>query len=312
MSDRIDLVKGLIMQNRIKTYSKKGDKKQASKILIQIKRIFNDILKETDEKIFENDMNRLISSPIANPYISSNFFPENISEYGRYRNIIEFTNDLRLELRWMIYCLRFYSESISIFVRARELYDNYILQNKYEEALGVVEDVEKSLGISLWSLECKYYLSSKLNLDKTELKKTTPETVLDAIMNFYELKNRNNVTSDEYFYIANKEINIVKKYFVGDKNIVEFYAYKISSLVYELDKDKIIQIISVMRQTSLIDRYIFFIDVCDYIVTLPENNEIRMILKEYVLLLDDIEDDHLNALRFVLDDTDNRKTKYIP
>lgn len=312
MSDRIDLVKGLIMQNRIKTYSKKGDKKQASKILIQIKRIFNDILKETDEKMFENDMNRLISSPIANPYISSNFFPENISEYGRYRNIIEFTNDLRLELRWMIYCLRFYSESISIFVRARELYDNYILLNKYEEALGVVEDVEKSLGISLWSLECKYYLSAKLNLDKTGLKNTTPETVLDAIMNFYELKNRNNVTSDEYFYIANKEINIVKKYFVGDKNIVEFYAYKISSLVYELDKDKIIQIISVMRQTSLIDRYIFFIDVCDYIVTLPENNEMRMILKEYVLLLDDIEDDHLNALRFVLDDTDNRKTKYIP
>lgn len=312
MADRVDLIKGLIMQNEIKSRSKRGDKKQASKLLVQIKKIFNDVLKEDDDNVFEGDIIRLLSSPAANSYISSNFFPQNLSEYGRYRNIIEYTSDLRLELRWMIYCLHFYSKEISTFVREREKYDDFILLNQYEEALKVVEGIEKSFGPSLWSLECKFYLFSNLDLDKNDLMKEIPETIFGAVMNFYELKNRNNVTSDEYFYIANKEINIVKKYFVDAEYLVEFYAYKISSLEYELDEDKILQIIGVIRQTSLIDRYLFLVDVCDYIVTLPENDALRTMLKKYVLLLDEIEDDHLIAVRFILDNTENRKRKYTP
>ena len=312
MANRVDLIKGLIMQNEIKSRSKRGDKKQASKLLVQIKKIFNDVLKEDDDNVFGRDIIRLMSSPAANSYISSNFFPQDLSEYGRYRNIIEYTNDLRFELRWMIYCLHFYSKELSTFVKEREKYDDFILLNQYEEALKVVEDIEKSFGPSLWSLECKFYLFSNLDLDKNELMKEIPETIFGAVMNFYELKNRNNVTSDEYFYIANKEINIVKKYFVDAEYLVEFYAYKISSLVYELDEDKILQIIGVIRKTSLIDRYLFLIDVCDYIVTLPENDALRTMLKKYVLLLDEIEDDHLIAVRFILDNPENRKRKYTP
>lgn len=45
MADRVDLIKGLIMQKEIKSRSKRGDKKQASKLLAQIKKIFNDVLK---------------------------------------------------------------------------------------------------------------------------------------------------------------------------------------------------------------------------------------------------------------------------
>lgn len=53
MADRVDLIKGLIMQNEIKSRSKRGDKKQASKLLVQIKKIFNDVLKEDDDNVFE-------------------------------------------------------------------------------------------------------------------------------------------------------------------------------------------------------------------------------------------------------------------
>lgn len=146
MADRVDLIKGLIMQKEIKSRSKRGDKKQASKLLAQIKKIFNDVLKEDDDNVFEGDIIRMLSSPAANSYISRNFFPQNLSEYGRYRNIIEYTSDLRLELRWMIYCLHFYSKEISTFVREREKYDDFILLNQYEEALKVVEGIEKSFG----------------------------------------------------------------------------------------------------------------------------------------------------------------------
>ena len=112
MSDRIDLLKGLILQNEINISSKRGDKRQASKLLMRIKKIFNEVLLEADDMIFQEDIMRLLSSVAANPYISSNFFPEDMAEYGRYRNIINFTNDLRLEIRWIVYCLYFYSKEI--------------------------------------------------------------------------------------------------------------------------------------------------------------------------------------------------------
>lgn len=310
MANRVDLIKGLIMQSEVKSYSNRGDKKQVAKLLAQIKKIFNDVLREVDDNIFDRDIIRLLSSPVANPYISNNFFPLKLSEYGKCRNVIEYTNDLRLELRWIISCLRFYSKELSIFVKEREKYDNFILLSQYKEALEVVEDVEKSFGLSLWSLECKFYLFSKLDLDKNVLAQEIPNTIFGAVINFYELKNRTNVTSDEYFYIVKKEINIVTKYFTDAEYLIEFFAYKISSLVYELDEDKILKIIGVIRQASLVDRYLFLVDVCDYIVTLPENNILRMMLKKYVLLLDKIEDDHLIAVRFILDNTENRKCKY--
>lgn len=312
MANRIDLLKGLIRQSDIKTFSRRGDKRQAAKLLTQIKRIFNEVLREKDDEIFQQDIIRILSSEAANPYISSNFFPQDMKEYGRYRNIIDFTSDLQIELRWMAYCFKFYSKKISEFVTEREKYDNYILLNKYEDALKVIENVEKMLGPSLWSLECKFYLYAKMNLNTNELMKEAPKSIFGAVMNFYELKNRDNVTSDEYFYIANKEINNAKKYIADAESLMEFYAYKITSLVYEMNEEKILQILWVIRQTSLIDRYLFFCDVCDYIVTLPEDNELRLILKKHVLLLEDIEDDHLIAIRFILDDMKNRKSKYVP
>lgn len=311
MANRVDLLKGLIRQKDIITFSRRGDKRQSTKLLTQIKKVFNEILKETNDEIFQQDIIRLLFSEVANPYVSSNFFPEDMKTYGRYRNIIDFTNDIQIEMRWMSYCFRFYNKEISEFVTEREKYDNYILLNKYEDALNVIKNVEARLGVSLWSLECKFYLYTKMNLNKNELMEQAPESIMGGVMSFYELKNRDNVTSDEYFYIANKEINNAKKYNADIENYVEFCAYKIASLVYKMNEEKILQILWIIRQTSLIDRYVFFCDVCDYIVTLPEDNKLRLILKKYILLLENIEDDHLTAIRFILDDIENRKNKYI-
>lgn len=49
-----------------------------------------------------------------------------------------------------------------------------------------------------------------------------------------------------------------------------------------------------------------------YYLGVPENDALRTMLKKYVLLLDEIEDDHLIAVRFILDNPENRKRKYTP
>ena len=65
MANRIDLLKGLLYQNNINAYSKRGDKRQASKLLMQIKKIFNEVLREEDDTVFQKDIMGLLSSVTA-------------------------------------------------------------------------------------------------------------------------------------------------------------------------------------------------------------------------------------------------------
>ena len=64
MANRIDLLKGLILQNDIKASLTRGDKRQASKLLMQIKKIFNEVLREADDMVFQEYIMRLLSSRV--------------------------------------------------------------------------------------------------------------------------------------------------------------------------------------------------------------------------------------------------------
>lgn len=312
MKNNIDYVKGLILRMQQQKYSKGGDKKTAAKMIKKINDYFNNVYKQEDENTFRNDFNELISSTTASPYIISNFFPSTIKEYGRFSSIFVFTNDLRLELRWLVFCLKFYSKELSIFLSAREKYDNYILLNKYEDALKVVNDVEEKFGISLWGMECKCYLYVAMDKDINELFDDITTPFLGAIINFFELKNRKNVTSNEYFYIVDKEIRALKRKVSGfDDANVELYKYYIQSIRYQADSRCILTLFEAIRSISLIDKYLFFIDVCDFALLTEKESELYKAVQYYICELSEIEDDHLNSIRFVFDNNASRINAYV-
>ena len=310
LKKNLDLIKGLIL--RINKHSYAGDKKTAAKMIGNLREYFNNIFTEEDDDIFRNDFEGLISSVVASPYITSNFFPPNAEEYGKYVSIFSFTNNLKWELRWVVFCLKYYTKELSAYLLAREEYDNYILLNKYKEALEVVNTVEDKFGISLWSVECKFYLYVKMGKDMGELFKNVPKSVFGAIINFFELKNRENVTSDEYFYIVDREIRALKK--VEEKmhiEDIELYKYYIQSIMYQATPKRILILLEAARDISLIDKYLFFVDVCEFALLCDKESEIYKTVQQYVCELSEIEDDHLTALRFIFDNNDNRKNNYV-
>lgn len=312
MRSNIDLIKGLIVRIGQHAYSKKGDKKTAAKLIKNLRECLDNVFAEEDEDIFKRDFEGLISSVVANPYITSNFFPTNPEEYGKYAFFFTFTNDLKLELRWIVFCLKYYSKELSAFLSAREKYDNYILLNKYEEALEVVNIIEDELGISLWSMECKFYLYVKMGKDSNELFKNIPHSVFGAILNFYELKNRENVTSDEYFYIVDREIRALTQMENRLYNAnVELYKYYVKSIMYQTSTNRILMMLEAVRDISLIDKYLFFIDVCDFALLCEKKSELYKTIQQYIYELSEIEDDHLISLRFIFDNNNNRKSNYV-
>ncbi len=309
MGNTADIIQALIM--RIDQYRKKTKNKRIVKQLItQLENKFHELLVEEDDEAFFKYATKLFCSPRANPYIINNFYPQNIDEYADYRNLLGFSNDFRFEIRWLITCLAYAQDEINDFVVQREMYDNHVLLNEYEDALAIVEGIERKYGVSYWTIEGRFFLNSKLGIDSAELVKDTPANVYGSALSFYELKNREDVTSDEYYYITRKEVSMARKYVKGCDEGIEFIDYCISGNVYHSEPDRIMLAFRVIQYCSIIDRYMFFIKICNELMNQPKGNYLYVSMQSYIDLLQDISDDHLVALRFVFDEEDSRKQNY--
>lgn len=309
MGNTVDKIKGLILRMEMNNHRRKN-KRIEIQLLKDLEKNFNSILTQEDDEVFFEDFSKIIASQVVEPYISSNFFPDSMKDYAIYRNFLGFSNDFRYEIRWMIACILYRKDIIGEFIIQREKYDNYVLLNQYDEALKVIEHVENMCGVSYWSTECRFFLYNKLGKNVAELLKNVTNTVYGSVLNFYELKNRESVTSDEYYYIAKKEITTAKKYLHDASQAIEFFNYSIAGNAYIAQPEKIMLAIGLIQNCSLIDRYLFVINICNELMNQPKENYLYQCMQAYIVLLQEINDDHLTAIRFIFDTKDNRKTDY--
>ncbi len=309
MGNAADVIQGLIMRIDMNAHKVKN-KKLANQLLSKLKDKFHKLLLEDDDKIFFDNFEKLITSQHSRPYIVGNFFPENMGEYAKYGNVFGFSGDFRFEIRFMISCVLCSKDIINDFVIKRKKYDSYILLNKYEEALSVLEEIERNYGTSYWAMECKFFLNSKLGKDNTELIESAPANVIGSVLSFFELKNRESITSDEYFYIAEKEINAARTHLDNCNDAIEFLNYYVLGNAYKEEPEKIMYALSAMQRGALIDRYLFVVKICSTLMNQPKTNFFYSCMQTYMAMLESIRDEHLDALRFVLDNEENRKSKY--
>ncbi len=151
---------------------------------------------------------------------------------------------------------------------------------------------------------------TRLKKDVKELLVNMPQTVIGAIFDFYELKNRDNITSEDYFYIVNKEIKCLDQIEDVEDFLVEFFKYAVQSIMYDMTDKNMMVLLNIIRRTSLIDQYIFFLSICDYILRTFNEGEMYLWIKAYIQELSFIDDDHLIAVRFLFDTKENRRSKY--
>lgn len=309
MGNTVDIIKGLIM--RINTYKyRNNNKKMVIRLLADLKKSFFDVLTGDDDNIFLENYKKLSTSEVCSVYITNNFYPKNMQEYALHKNIYGFSNDFRFEIRWLIASICLSQDAINDFVFQREKYDTYILLDKYEEALTVVTDIEEKYGVSFWTMECRFFLNGKLGGDNNELIDDAPENIFGSVLSYFELKNRESITSDEYFYMSDKEISNARKHLKECEDIVEFFNYCISGNIYQSEPEKILCTLSVIQHCSIIDRYLFVIKICNELMNQPKSNYLYVCMQRYIGWLEEINDDHLVALRFIFDQKDNRKANY--
>lgn len=249
------------------------------------------------------------STYLAFPYISDecikgNFFPNQLENMCEKREL-PFTNNFQHELRWWIACFGLCAEQINSFLAARKQYDTCVLLERYEEALEILDKVQKEWGVSFWLYESKIYVYTKLERDINKLTDNLSRELKDTIIWFYALKNSNTITYEEYIGIVQ---GVLKD--IDDIKFLTYLKYVLLPMEYKLDAEDFLPLMYYSENSALFDRYLMFLDIVEAVTTRDGMGKCKEVLSRYISDLQVIQDERLEAMRFCLDKQQSRLVSY--
>ena len=280
------------------------------KVQQELARSLDEFKSLSDDNEFNEVFDYLYGNKSTNSYITANLFPSDMNSFAEYREGA-FTNNFDCELRWLMKILDAQKENLNIILEYKKYLEELILLNRYEEALGLLSVLEAQFAMSYWLLENRIFLSNKLEKDtQIDIVKKAKSGVLATILGFYNMRSSNEVSSRDYDYFTRKEIAKFKRVHPECKRIISFYHYMISPFSFILDDENIIYIMGFTYNLPLIDRYLYFVDMCEYILTHEESTGYKSVLYKYISYVAGITDSSLDVFRFMLDTSENRRNNY--
>lgn len=270
------------------------------RLLCQLKRLDND-------KEFLDAFQEFISSGFMNfnyiykKNIAGNFFPRENVGIG-IENELPFTNSFRYEVRWLTTCFYMHAVEINEFIEFRKQFDIKVLKGQYKEGQLLLDEMRQQFGVSIWLYEAYMFINSKLGNEIHEMLELLPDNLHSYLIRCYAVKNISTVTYREYKKMA---MGVLEN--IGDEGLKTYLQYGLLPLEYEMDEESILSLINYSRDVSLIDRYLLFSDILDVVATKNVSEDYRGVIKQYMGMLRDIHDEHLDSIRFCIDSTQNRR-----
>lgn len=246
---------------------------------------------------------------IRNHYIINNLFPIKIEALRTFPTL-KFSEKIDVEIRWRCQIFKHYSEKLSEFIKLRKQYDKLVLLGRYDDAIQILEKVKELYGISFWYMESLFFIYKKLGKDIRGLYEQEKPNLTKTILSYYELKNREKMTCNEYEQVVKMEMNALSKAASNDnklKELAPYLNYRIMPLTFVINEKNILELLKKSAEDTLIDQYILCLNIFDVAMNECEESDIYIAVKNNIKLLAEINDNHLEALRFVFDDN---KTKF--
>lgn len=286
----------------------KGNKQR--RVQQELARNLDEFKRLSNEQDFNEVFDYLYNNKSTNSYITANLFPNDMNSFAKYREAA-FSNEFEYELRWQMRVFEAQKENLNAFLVCKKNIEELILQNKYEEALKFLDLIERKFGSSYWLLENRIFLLNKLERDTQNIIKKANSGILATILGFYDMRSSNEVSSRDYAYHSRKEIAKFKRFYPDGRRIISFYHYMISPFSLVFNDENILNILAFTYTLSLVDRYLYFIDICEHILTHNDDTIYKPILQRYISYVKGISDPSLDVFRFLLDTKENRKNNYI-
>ena len=268
-----------------------------------------------------NDFEKFIDKILKHPF-SKHLFNYVHFDYSEILTNPSYKiNSRENELIWLNKIFYQNRNKLKIFIENQKIIDSLILQSKEQEALVIIESIEKEAGYSFWSIEYKNYIYKSLgNIDNIKILNNLKLMNSGKIFEFFidQITYKSESKTNKIF-IKNflKQIKLLRDLCVNEDehgtNIAEMFSSYFLPATYDYNSNINSRRISIIFNLPIIDQYILFkkyflifkikdikfsnseIDILNKILTFINDEELFNILNP-ITNIDNIDREYLSIL----------------
>ncbi len=212
---------------------------------------------------FKKTLPLLMELPAYRSYLLKNCSPYNIKELRREIPFAYFPLDKCLYL--YAFLIEQFHNEINFFLEKKDQFEKALLLKNKSSAYQCLNEIEAKLGWSSWLIENRLAaiqefegLEEQIEFKNSIVNEKDNDPFVSVLIDFYSMRAEPNLS---YF----KFNEALKKTFSEADNsnsIMEFFYFKLNPLFMDDIDDKFTDLLNLEFASSIIDRYLFFIRIC--------------------------------------------------
>ncbi|WP_418512102.1 hypothetical protein [Corallibacter sp.] len=178
-----------------------------------------------------------------------------------------FSQNLKIEFRWLTNILEDYFTEINEFMKLKNNFETLLLLDNYDEARLIVLEIEDKFGISLWSIEAHLFVEDNINgteanwnlLSDYLTKIKTP--LYEFIINSSSKRVESKMSFESFLNHFQNDIDTIN----ADGVIEDFLVFKNFNYPnYDYSYKNLESVYYVANTLSIVDQYLILIDAIIY------------------------------------------------
>lgn len=231
--------------------------------------------------------------PIARQtLIWGNPLPKSYSELGAVDEIPILGNNIEAEINLCLIGIRKFKYEISLFLKYKENYENFLLLGEFVKADEQLTKIENEICFSLWSLENRFVLkelSGKASENKEYLSNFNKDNksylgITKSLAHYLSLRAEHSLSVNRYYNTLEASLNKMEDS-VSKDAVQNYYRFKLT-FNNHTNFDNYAEIISLDFSHSIIDRYLTIVKIVTNMLAVSnyfENESEKKELKKYLL-----------------------------
>ena len=229
-----------------------------------------------------------------------------------WRGGIPVQSSFEAELEWTVQSLLVQSVKIAEFLQFKQTCERLYLMSESERLLGLLDEIEKKFGISLWLIEAKINaiqaasgLVAQREYASSILRDSSVPTIARYLVSWFSFRSEENLSAQEFERLVDSSISNKSQVY----NLVRI----VLGLQQSVESEHAAQAIAHIDGLTPVDRYFYLISIIQAVISLEDSTDQAIILNAIKPLSGRIPDTQLLRLVSVLSGIERKeKHRLIP
>ncbi|MFC4636363.1 hypothetical protein ACFO3O_20825 [Dokdonia ponticola] len=187
-----------------------------------------------------------------------------------------FSEDLKIEFRWLAASIEAYFEDINIFLGWKNDFEVFVIKDQFKEAKNILKKIEGKFGISLWSIEANFIIEDRVNGTKSNWNKLSysisqiKNSLYEFIINSSSKRIESKMSFESFLNQFQNDIDTINT----NGMMEDFFVFKNFNYPdYDYRYKNLESIFYIANVFSVIDKYLILIDAISYNINETREND---------------------------------------